>query len=234
MSLATFQSLAGSNEGRCSGAASQAQCNADLSYALSMQLITTAAYNWGLANGYYPVVDRHNQIGAICKCGCFEANALILTESVNGASNKWIAAKDVTKDTKLVSLDETSKLSRPGMKSQSVKALTHGKELPALYVFSLSNGRDLKVTQNHGMLLSDGRVVEAKTLSAGAEFVGLDGSTVRVNTISFERTKREVFNFEVDTQSKQGHIIAAEGVLVGDLAWQNQLSSELGAISIRR
>lgn len=234
MNLATFQFYAGQNTSRCAGGVSWQQCTEELNYARSKQLITQAAYNWGMANGYYPAVTRNDDIAAICKCGCFEANSLILIESPNRAMNKWIPAKDVKADSRLVALEEMSRLSHPGLVSKPIKALTHGEELPALYVFSLSNGRQLKVTQNHGMLLSDGRVVEAKTLSAGAEFVGLDGSIVRVKNISFERTQREVFNFEVDAQDRSGHFIAAEGVLVGDLAWQNQLGRELGSIIIRR
>jgi hypothetical protein len=234
MDLATFQRLAVVNSNRCAGGINWRECTTELDYARSKQLITLEAYTWGLANGYYPAVTRTDKIAAVCKCGCFEASSRILIESPNGTTTQWVYAKDVKEDSKLVALNELSELSQPGLTSKPIKALTHGQELPALYVFSLSNGRQLKVTQNHGMLLSDGRVVEAKTLSVGAEFVGLDGSIVRVNNISFERTEHDVFNFEVDSQDKSGHFIAAEGVLVGDLAWQNQLGRELGSIVIRR
>jgi hypothetical protein len=235
MSLATFQYLGYQSDVavRCTGAISAAQCQEELAYGLNLNLITPEAYYWGLANGYYPVIDRNNVIGAICKCGCFEANSLILTQDEQGAS-AWVPAKDIKTSTTLFALNEAATLSRPTFDAKSIKVATRGEETPALYAFGLDNGRTLKVTQNHGMLLSDGRVVEARTLGVGAEFVALDGSTVRVRELRFEHTAEDVFNFEVNAQESAGHIIAAEGVLVGDLAWQNQLSRELGAITVRR
>lgn len=235
MSLATFQLLGSQSDAslRCSGAISAAQCQEELAYGLSINLITLEAYNWGLANGYYPVIDRNNVIGAICKCGCFEANSLILTQDEQGTT-AWVPAKDIKTSTTLFALNEAATLSQPTFDVKSIKAATRGEEKPALYAFELDNGRTLKVTQNHGMLLSNGRVVEARTLGVGAEFVALDGSTVRVRDLRFEHTAEDVYNFEVNAQGSAGHIIAAEGVLVGDLAWQNQLSRELGSIAVRR
>ncbi|OJH36461.1 hypothetical protein [Cystobacter ferrugineus] len=235
MSLATFQALGAQSDAslRCTGAIGPDACQAELAYGLSINLITLAAYNWGLANGYYPVIDRHNNIGAVCKCGCFEANALILTRDEQGTT-AWVPAKDIKTSTTLFALNEAATLSRPTFDAKSIKSATRGEEKPALYAFELDNDRTLKVTQNHGMLLSDGRVVEARTLGVGAEFVALDGSTVRVRDLRFEHTAEDVYNFEVSAQDPAGHIIAAEGVLVGDLAWQNQLSRELGSIAVRR
>ncbi len=235
MDLATFQALGSQSDlaGRCVSGISYAECQGELAYGLSLNLITQETYNWGLANGYYPVIDRRNNIGAVCKCGCFEANSLILTQDEQGTS-AWIPAKDIKTTTTLFALNEAATLSRPTFDAKSIKAATRGEETPALYAFGLDNGRTLKVTQNHGMLLSDGRVVEARTLGVGAEFVALDGSTVRVRELRFEHTAEDVFNFEVNAQESAGHIIAAEGVLVGDLAWQNQLSRELGSIAVRR
>ncbi|WP_245919022.1 Hint domain-containing protein [Melittangium boletus] len=235
MTLAQFQSLGAMSDqaGRCVGGISYNECKEELDWGLSQNLITAETYYWGLNNGYYPVIDRHNTIGAVCKCGCFEANSLILTQNKQGVS-AWVPAKQITSETSLFSLNEEATLSRPSFNAKSIKVSTKGEEKPALFVFELSNGHSLKVTQNHGMLLSDGRVVEARSLSAGAEFVALDGSLVRVNNLRFEYTTEDVHNFEVDAQDLAGHIIAAEGVLVGDLAWQNQLSRELGSIAVRR
>jgi len=233
MSLETFRALGTTSLERCARAISAAECKDELDYGLGEGLITLDAYNWGLTNGYYPVIGRRNTVDAVCKCGCFEANALILTQNQNGVS-AWVPAKDITTDTKLFALNEEATLSRPTFNTQSILASTKGEEIPALFVFELDNGHSLKVTQNHGMLLSDGRVVEARTLDTGAEFVALDGSTVRVNNLRFETTTQDVYNFEVDSLGLAGHIIAAEGVLVGDMAWQNQLGRELGSIAVRR
>ncbi|AKQ67126.1 putative cell surface protein [Myxococcus hansupus] len=233
MRLATFQSLAGQNTTRCVGGITMTECQSELAYAYSQQLITQAAYSWGMSTGFYPVVDRHNQIGAVCKCGCFEADTQILTQDADGF-RVWLSAKSVRSTTELISLDETTNLTTPGFLTRNIVAMSQGKESPSLFVFTLDNGRQLKVTQNHGMLLSNGRVVEAKTVRVGDEFVGLEGEIVTVRNLTFEHTAFDVYNFEVNAEDKAGHFLAAEGVLVGDLAWQNQLSRELGAIAVRR
>ncbi|MDC0709135.1 hypothetical protein POL68_11735 [Stigmatella sp. ncwal1] len=235
MPLGTFQTLAYGSDaaGRCVGGTTVSYCNGELDYAYLVGLIAPDAYNWGRANGYYPVIDRNNVIQAICKCGCFEGQTLILTQEANGTST-WTRAKDITSRMSLFSLKEDSALSQPSMSMKSIKNLTRGSEGPALHVFTLDNGRTLKVTQHHGMLLSDGRVVPAHSVDVGSEFVALDGSLVRVKSLDFEFTQDEVFNFEVSASDKSGHFIAAEGVLVGDLAWQNQLSREIGSIAVRK
>ncbi|RYG21516.1 hypothetical protein EON82_18675 [bacterium] len=84
------------------------------------------------------------------------------------------------------------------------------------------------------MVLEDGRVVAASEVQPGSNFVGVDGKTVRILGIEREQTTGDVYNFEVGATKNQGHIIAAEGVLVGDLAWQNRLKAELGAIQVRK
>lgn len=233
MGLEQFQTLGLTSVDRCARPISAEECKGELDYGLDQGLITIDAYNWGLTNGYYPVIGRRNTVDAVCKCGCFEASTRILTQDAEGFS-AWIAAKDITKETTLFALNETATLSRPSFNTKSILASTKGAEHPALYVFELDNGNTLKVTQNHGMLLSDGRVVEARTLDTGAEFVALDGSRVRVTNLRFEHTQEDVYNFEVESQFSAGHIIAAEGVLVGDMAWQNQLGRELGSIAVRR
>jgi hypothetical protein len=220
-------------EWRCREIAEPA-CQAKLNQALSKNLITCAAYQWGWNNGYWPAIDvDDNVINAVCKCGCFESNTLILAQS-EGSEAEWTPANQIKPSDHLASLDEMSTLRDPRLELKPIKAFTRGEETPLLHVFSLDNGRLLKVTQNHGMLLSDGHVVPAKRIGIGARFVGVDGRIVNVTDITYEQTKRLVYNFEVVTATKAGHIVAAEGVLVGDLAWQNQLAHEVSAIEVRR
>jgi len=233
MDLPTFQRLAGVNTARCNEAISEAEGKEELRYALSHNLITCDSYRWGFNNGYYPGVDKDDKIIAVCKWGCFEAKTLILTAAGIGSS-RWTPAGQIKPGSELASLDEASTLSQPKLVAKPITAMTHGSEAPALYVFEFDNGRRLKVTQHHGMLLSDGRVIPAKNISVGARFVAVDGHIVRVSNITLAETKDEVYNFEVAAEAKAGHFLAAEGVLVGDLAWQNQLGSELGSIAVRR
>ncbi|HNN93742.1 MAG TPA: Hint domain-containing protein [Pseudomonadota bacterium] len=171
-----------------------------------------------------PACDPSRQNCTQPPSSCFEAETLLLTESQAGTL-AWISANQIGSGTRLIALDEESTPRLPRLKPRAIKVITQDLAKSALYVFRLSNGRQLKVTPNHGMLLANGQVVAAHTLSIGARFVNTDGSIVRVEELSTEQTARNVFNFEVEAEAQKGHFIVAEGVFVGDLMWQNKLAN---------
>ncbi len=65
-------------------------------------------------------------------------------------------------------------------------------------------------------------------------FVGIDGESVAITSITRENAIDDVFGFQTAGETQLSHIIAAEGVLVGDLKLQNELALEDGSIAIRR
>ncbi|WP_299004063.1 Hint domain-containing protein [uncultured Shewanella sp.] len=237
MSLATFSRLAQNSDitGRCTGPISATECKVELDYALDNRLITASAYSWGLANGYYPVIDRNNNIGVICKCGCFESTTNISVFSAAAGAHIEMAASEVNKSHQLVALSSTSSLSSLLVEDFPIKAIAKGKEQLPLYVFELADGTQLKVTQHHGMLLSTGEMVAAKDVTETDSFISaMTQEPVEIVNIGREETFNEVYNFETNGIDDVNHIIVAEGVYVGDLAWQNQLASELGQINLRQ
>lgn len=237
MSLTTFSTLAQNSDikVRCVGAISSAACRVELDYALSKSLITRTAYNWGLANGYYPIIDRYDNIGAICKCGCFESSTNIAVFSADAGGYIEVAANAVDKSHQLVGLNSNSTLSTLIPEDFAINVISKGEEQYPLYVFELDDGTVLKVTQHHGMLLSTGEMVAAKNVTKSDSFISANTQDkVQIVKIKREKTLEEVFNFETNGSDDVNHIIVAEGVYVGDLVWQNQLSSELGQIKLRQ
>ncbi len=219
---------------RCNGALPNDVCQDHNSRALSLGLLTPAAYNWLVGHGYCAI----NPVGvpsilSICPVGCFEENTEILTVNGYGAE-AWQAAKNITMDHTLFSLQTDALLSRPRLNGRPLERMVVGPEKPDLYVFAMSNGRKLRVTSHHAMVLSDGRIMEAKDVVEGDAFIGLDGRIVVIADIRREPTDADVYNFSVAVDTPQEHIIAAEGVLVGDLAWQSTLASEMESIRLRR
>jgi|GEM_PF-5363642 len=69
MGLSQFQTLAVLSEqaGRCARGISTAEADQERDYGYAMGLISYDALTWGRYNDYYPVIDRHNNIGAVCK-----------------------------------------------------------------------------------------------------------------------------------------------------------------------
>ena len=224
---------ADANGGRCGGGLSYALCKENNDRALARGLITQDAYNWLQSNGFCAVnVDGVHSIIAICPVGCFAEDTSILT--FNSGDAKWKLAKNVSIEDQLAALGYEAPLSSPSFDNRSIKRLVHGDEEADLYVFHLSNGHRLRVTQHHGMVLADGRVVEARNVKASDLFVGLDGSDVEIEKITRQAAKADVYNFLVNADAPQEHVIVAEGVLVGDLAWQSTRVEEMDSIRLRR
>jgi hypothetical protein len=104
-----------------------------------------------------------------------------------------------------------------------------------LISFELDNGNTLNVTVNHGMVLSDGRVVSSQNIKEEDAFLDYDGKVVKIIKISKYQQNDGVINFRLKG-SKIGsdHIMGAEGVLVGDHAWQTDMEDDLNGIAIRQ
>ena len=62
---------------------------------------------------------------------------------------------------------------------------------------------------------------------------GFDPSAIL--DITHERTSEDVFNVLASAGlSHKGHMIVANGVIVGDLMWQNTLAKDLNSIVVRQ
>ncbi len=219
---------------RCGAGLPASVCQEHNDRALEAGLLTDSAYCWLVSNGWCAInSEGFPSILSVCPVGCFEENSEILTVDKDGAG-AWLAAKMIGMEHELFSLDANALLSSPQLSSRSIERMSVGPEEPPLYVFELSNGRKLRVTSHHAMVLSDGRIVTAEKVASSDSFIGVDGSEVTIESISREATTADVYNFSVDVDTPQEHVIAAEGVLVGDLAWQSTLASEMESIRLRR
>ncbi len=225
--------------GRCGGGVAHAVCVVLTNASYDAGLITLAAKNWLFAQepmqcAMYTAYDGVPPfVMGICPEGCFEANTeffMLSKEGVVGSKS----ARDITKSDEIASLTSTSSLVEPEFASRSIHNITSGPEELELYVFSLENDRSLAVTTFHPMVLADGRIIRAKDVNAGDEFVGIDGEIVVVENVSLRHTEEDVYNFWVDVDSSQEHVIVAEDVLVGDLGLQAISDAEMESIRLRR
>ncbi len=234
MDVADFQNMAFTQSQRClDRPITPAQCQLRLDHALNNGMITRRAYDWAIANGYYPVIDFFdNTIAAICKCGCFDPDTRI-SARLNGVVLE-VAAGDITQQHQLLALESDATRQALHQDYRDINVITKGPEQTPLYRFVLSNGKQLAVTQHHGMVLNDGRVIAAKDVTTTDQFIAANGDVVAIDAIDRVSIDTDVVNFETHGDSDLNHIIVAEGVLVGDLVWQNQRAADLGRVTIRQ
>jgi hypothetical protein len=231
MTRAQMRDASASATQRCTNAITQGTCEQELKYALDRGLVSGPAYDWGLQNGYYPVIDRNDVVQAVCRCGCFAEDTAIL------AAAGWTPVQDLTAGALVESyagLESAPEEPLP-LAPLPLASVLSGDESQALYVFELANGHTLRLTRHHAVVLADGRIVAAHDV--GPDDALMDyatGAPVRILAIGRQPAQGRVFNFEVAASESSGHIVVAEGVLVGDLAWQNQLQGDLGGVLVRR
>jgi len=217
----------------------QNECDANNTDVHDAGAITDSALTWLIANNRCAVAyDSGDGTGyhvqAVCRGGCFAEDTQILTASnQHGRPVSKPAAQVTVKDVLIAMADEAG-VDDVKLAARTIDAATHGPEAPPLYVFSLSNGAKLRVTEHHPMVLADGRVVWASNVKHRARFMGIDGVPVRVVSIGREVTTGHVYGFETNSDTRIGHVIVAEGVLVGDLKLQDELEIEQKGIEARR
>jgi hypothetical protein len=183
--------------------------------------------------GLYSMHTRNGTLKGVCPCGCFEASTKILTLD-NEGREAYKKVKNVQRGDSIASLEDQSTLDNLVWFGRDIHYATKGPETEALYVFQVSNGSRVALTQNHAVLLASGKVVTAKDVSVGDQLVSYKGGPAFVQKISRRYTKDNVYNFAIKGQSKLNHFVVAEDLVVGDILWQNTLGSEINSIAIRQ
>ena len=192
----------------------------------------------------YPMLEfnaknRTSKVAYLCEFGCFALDTQILTYS----NKKFLHEKagNITYQTKLAAIGSEFFFDKPEIKSRSIEKIIKSKkgEEETLLAFRLSSGPTLKVTVNHGMVLSDGRVVASQNVKESDTFLDYAGKPVQIIDITKFEQNAGVINFRLKgpkngPEKGSNHIMGAEGVLVGDHAWQSDMRDDLNAIAIRR
>jgi len=222
---------------RCATAIDQTVCDFLNNTALAQGLITQGGLSFLQNVSFCAIVQDMGggyRIFDFCPKGCFAADTQIASSVTAEGRASYVQAASLAPRSTLLSMTDDASLSNLLLAPQSIKRIVLGAEDAELFVFALANGRTLRVTQHHPMVLDNGKIVEASQINPRMSFVGLDGQSVAVTSITREKPTADVFNFETGGDTQLSHIIVAEGVLVGDLKIQNELADEEGSIGLRR
>lgn len=98
---------------------------------------------------------------------------------------------------------------------------------------TMKSGGTLRITENHPMLKSDGRMVEAEDLKIGDQLVAHDGAFDEIIQKDHEDYVGKVYNVSPDSDSQEGHILVAGGYLTGSSWYQNEGVEQVNRIILR-
>jgi hypothetical protein len=221
---------------RCATAIEPNVCSFLNNTALGQGLVTQDGFDFLGSVGFCAIVMDPGtgfRIVDFCPVGCFAADTQFLSTIGPKGQASFLSASSVEPDSQLMGMAAPS-LRDVVLAPQSIQRIVVGPEDADLFVFGLVNGSTLRVTSHHPMVLDSGKIIEAAKVDPGMSFVGFDGKTVAINSITREKPVGDVFNFETRSDKQLGHIIVAEGVLVGDWKIQRELVDEEGSIALRR
>ncbi|WP_186647237.1 Hint domain-containing protein [Fluviispira vulneris] len=223
--------------GRCTENLGGGACQEEREYALKAGCITQDEYNSLVGYNSYPICDRKNILRAWCSCGCFEESTRIFSFEALTNDIGYIPIKKITADSKkynVASVKADASLSQLNVGLYNLISTTSGPEADPLIVFKTQNGLRLAVTKEHAILLADGRMVAAKNVKLTDALVLANGRPIAIKSIESLKTDKNVLNLLTSGKSNLEHTLFAEGLIVGDLAWQNNLKNMLNAIAIRQ
>lgn len=209
----------------------------NLAYSNGAGCINLVEYQYSQGHSIAPLcspLDPHTYIG-FCYCGCLERSTgiFILDPATGKSSSQRIDS--ITVGSLVQALTEDATLSALQFQPRGIEATTAGGEKSPMVVLRMADGATLAATEQHAILVSSGMMVAAKDLSVGQTLVHQDGSPSQIAEIERVPTDDDVYNVLTDAGlSHQGHMVAANGLIVGDLMWQNTLARDLNAIVVRQ
>lgn len=203
--------------------------------------INVTEYNYAKANSIAPMCGLTNRTRYIgwCRCGCFERSTRIYVHDVASATAKWVPVDSLpNQESKLgiYTLAADATLQNPSWTVHSMLDTTVGPEEKPLVYVRTEGGSVLGLTEQHAVLLSTGHMVRAVELTPDSVLVKMNGDLERIVELWRAPTADPVFNMLTDAavENKTGHLVFAEGIIVGDIYWQNIIDDELRQTEIRR
>lgn len=95
-----------------------------------------------------------------------------------------------------------------------------------LWVISLDNGVALEVTENHPMVLADGRVIQARELSQTDALLRVDGDINTITKIEQRPYSANVWGVRTNSSKKLDNVVATKEVLTGTSYFTDRWASE--------
>ena len=183
---------------------------------------------------WYPVSE--NQIAYKCRCGCFAKETVFI--GPDGQESKGQSLIDAG-EKEGFSLTTIDSLSQPWNQSaRDINGLTFGPSKELSFRFTTQGGRSVILSPAHPVLvaLADGTPHEMKKASEVSKddfLLGADGSPDQISKIEQIDYKGLMMNFNVKSKDPSHHIVPANGLLLGDVAWQERLSAKESRVLLR-
>ncbi|OHU86988.1 MULTISPECIES: hypothetical protein [Pseudoalteromonas] len=224
---------------RCNGTElSQEECRQYRDYARG-RCINDTEYYYAKENNFAPVCNQFDpsKLIAVCRCGCFELGTKISARLSGTSVTSQVNIEDLFDNEKqydVLAMADTATMSDVQFDLEQVTDTTKGPEEKPLVIVNTASGIRIGLSEEHGVLLASGKMDVARNLSVGDKLVKEDGSIDVITAIEQGAQDQVVYNLLTDSDDEQGHLVIANGLVMGDLYWQNILMSEMAKFQVRQ
>jgi len=220
---------------RCKGDISAEVCKMGQNRAYQESCISYEEWKTGQQQSKMPICVGTKFLGW-CMCGCFHPDTEILSYVDTTSPASYVPIRlisEAPKNFQVYGWARGSKILAPIARKVGIKGMTNGPEDKPLVVIKTDRMPELSVTTEHPVLLSTGEMVAAKTLKVGQQLVDQSGKLIQITQIENKMTDLDVVNLMTDSADMISHLVVAQGIMTGDLAWQNSMQSEEDALLLR-
>lgn len=179
-------------------------------------------YGFVPSGHWYPLADNTQAPRWRCRCGCVGESMEF--ESINGI----ITAKElVEKRNSSLQIASWDDVGARQFSFRDIDTVVWAKEDEAIVVF-LKRHRSLILSHAHPVVLA-GRMGEVLGLKKASELTKDDlllsdaGEAIEIEKVMITPYGRDMINFNIVSRNPSQRFIAVNGVMTGDLAWQETL-----------
>lgn len=172
----------------------------------------------------------------VCNIGCYTPEQRILSSGVYIPIEKAFE----TEESFVNSLTENSDLNGIEIQDSEIESFIVGDTKETVFLFTTDQGKKIRVTSNHPLVLSDGLVKAAADIKEEDSLLGVvEDSAFRnvqaekILSIETQWFEGNVYNLQPVSEKEIENIIIAEGLLNGSNRFQNEWSEREFRIRMR-
>jgi hypothetical protein len=176
-------------------------------------------YQWNPTAGTLTPWTGNFYVMAYCESSCYAPDQSLRFS--DGDVNIVKAMKAKRDDLVTLSPDATL----DNLHTQTSKVFSYTTEIRdaehVIFNVTTASGGKLRVTNEHPMVTSEGRLVKAESLAVGDELLKADGTPDRIASIEKSKHFGKVYNIKPASLEPVANVLIAQGYLVGSARFQN-------------
>ncbi len=193
-------------------------------------------YQWNPSTGALTRWTGNFYVTGYCEAGCYAPDQKLRFAGAKGEVDVEIAEAMRAQRDDVVTLSPDATLD--DLRTQTAKVLSYTTETRdaehVIFTITTASGGVLRVTHEHPLVTSEGRLVRADKLKKGDELLKADGAPDAIVTVEKTKHYGKVYNLRPQPREPVANLLIAQGYLVGSARFQNEYVSAMNRLLLFR